>query len=92
LNKYGKWLEFPKTGMRGRPQKPKIVPDKDLKSAQVVKNKQGGKFQNVEIRVIFGQNIDQSEISTNLLERQNLTFIQDNNRIIKKNNWIFKEN
>jgi hypothetical protein len=34
--------------------------------------------------IIFGQNIDQSEISTNLPERQNLTFRQDNNRISRK--------
>jgi hypothetical protein len=40
-----------------------------LKYAQVVKNKQWSELQNVERRVIFGQNIDQSEISTSLLER-----------------------
>jgi hypothetical protein len=45
-----------------------------LKYAQVVKNKQGKKLQNAEKKIIFGQNIDQSEISTSLLERQNLTF------------------
>lgn len=38
----------------------------------------------VEKRVIFGQNIDQSQISMSLLERQNLTFRQDNNRISRK--------
>ena len=41
-------------------------------------------YQIVEKRIIFGQNIDQSEISTSLLERQNLTFRQDNNRISRK--------
>jgi hypothetical protein len=56
LNKYGKWREFPKTGKKGRPRKPKTVPDKDLKYAQVVKNKQGKKLQKVEKRIIFGQN------------------------------------
>ena len=55
-----------------------------MKYAQVVKNKQGKKLQNVERRVICGQNIDQSKISTSLLERQNLTFRQDNNRIARK--------
>ena len=84
LNKYGKWIEFPKTGKRGRPRKPAIVPDNDLKYAQVVKNKQGKKLQKVEKRIIFGQNVDQSKISTSLLERQNLTFRQDNNRIARK--------
>ena len=84
LRKYGEWIEFPRTGKRGRPKKPARIPDKDLKYAQVVKSKQGKKLQKVEKRVIFGQNIDQSEISTSLLERQNLTFRQDNNRISRK--------
>ena len=69
LKKYGEWVEFPKTGKRGRPKKPALVPGKDLKYAQVVKNRKGKKLQKVEKKVIFGQNIDQSEISTSLLER-----------------------
>jgi len=77
-------VEFPKTGKRGRPRKPALASGKNLKYAQVIKNKQGKKLQRVENRIIFGQNIDQSEISTSLLERQNLTFRQDNNRISRK--------
>jgi IS1 family transposase len=84
LEKYGKLVVFPKTGKRGRPRKPITLPDKNLKYAQVIKNKQGRKLQKIEKRVIFGQNIDQNEISTSLLERQNLTFRQDNNRISRK--------
>ena len=61
-----------------------MIPDKNLRYAQVVKNRQGRMLQKVEKRVIFGQNIDQSEISTSLLERQDLTFRQDNNRISRK--------
>lgn len=44
LEKYGEWVEFPKTGKRGRPKKPAIVPDRDLRYAQVVKNKNGNKL------------------------------------------------
>lgn len=84
LQKYGRLVKFPKTGKRGRPRKPVTVPDKDLRYTQVIKNKQVRKLQKIEKRVIFGQNIDQSEISTSLLERQNLTFRQDNNRISRK--------
>ena len=84
LKKYGKWVEFPKIAKRGRPKKPTILPDKDLKYAQVVKKKQGKRLLNIEKKIIFGQNIDQSQISTSLLERQNLTFRQDNNRISRK--------
>lgn len=84
LKKYGEWVEFPRTGKKGRPKKPALIPDKDLKYAQVIKNRQGKKLQEVEKKVIFGQNIDKSGISTSLLERQNLTFRQDNNRISRK--------
>ena len=84
LKKYGKWIEFPKTGKRGRPKKPAIVPDKNLKYAQVIRSRQGRKLQKIEKRIIFGKDIDQSEVSTSLLERQNLTFRQDNNRISRK--------
>ncbi len=37
LKKYGKRIEFPKTGKRGRPKNPAIVPDENLKYAQVIK-------------------------------------------------------
>jgi hypothetical protein len=84
LNHYGVQIEYPKTGKRGRPRKPKIVPHDDLKHAQVVKTRKGGKLQEVEKKVVFGENIDQSMISTSLIERQNLTFRQDNNRVSRK--------
>ena len=84
LRKYGEWTEFPRTGKRGRPRNPALLPNENLEYAQVVKNKQGNRLQNVEKRVIFGQNLDQKQISTSLLERQNLTLRQDNNKISRK--------
>jgi IS1 family transposase len=84
LKKYGEWMEFPRTGKRGRPKKPRQISGKNLNYAQVVKNRQGKKLQKVKKRVMFGENIDQPKISTSLLERQNLTFRQDNNRISRK--------
>ena len=84
LKKYGERIEFPRTGKKGRPKNPALVPDKDLKYAQVIKNRKGRKLQKIEKRIIFGQNIDQSEISTSLFERQNLTLRQNNNRISRK--------
>ena len=76
LNHYGLQIEYPKTGKRGRPKKPKIVPFDDLKYAQVVKKRKGGKLQKVERNVIFGEDIEQSAISTSLIERQNLVLLQ----------------
>jgi IS1 family transposase len=84
LKKYGEWMEFPRTGKRGRPKKPRLVSSKNLKYAQVIKNRKGKKLHKVEKKVVFGENIDQKRISTSLLERQNLTFRQDNNRISRK--------
>jgi IS1 family transposase len=84
LNRYGLQIEYPKTGKRGRTKKPKIVPFDYLKYAQVVKTRKGGKFQKVGRNVIFGEDIEQSAISTSLIERQNLTFRRDNNRVSRK--------
>ena len=84
LNQYGVQIEYPKTGKRGRPKKPKIVPSDDLKYAQIVKKRKGGKLQKIVKKIIFGEGIEQSTISTSLIERQNLTFRQDNNRVSRK--------
>lgn len=84
LQKYGKWVEFPRTGKRGRPKIPKLVPDGNIRYAQIIKEREGGKLQKVEKKIIFGKNIEQKEISTSLIERQNLNFRQDNNRISRK--------
>jgi IS1 family transposase len=84
LKHFGVLIEFPRTGKRGRPKKPKIFPPDDLKYAQVVKIRINGILNKVEKKTIFGKDIKQSEISTTLLERQNLTFRQDNNRVSRK--------
>ncbi len=67
-------VEFPRTGKRGRPKKPKIVPVEDLRYAQVIKDREGGRVKEIVRKVIFGDQIEQNQISTSLLERQNLTF------------------
>jgi IS1 family transposase len=84
LKKFGVLKEFPRTGKRGRPNKPKFVPSDYLRYAQVVKTRINGVLEKVEKKIIFGEDIEQSEISTTLLERQNLTFRQDNNRVSRK--------
>lgn len=84
LKKFGETEEFPRTGKRGRPKKSKLVPPDDLRYAQVVKKRKGGKLQKIVKKIVFGKDIEESEISTSLLERQNLTFRQDNNRVSRK--------
>ena len=53
LKKYGEWMEFPRTGKRGRPKKPRQISSKNLNYAQVVKNRLGKKLQKVKKRVMF---------------------------------------
>jgi len=91
LKNCGSWMNFPPTGKRGRPRKAKWVPDPNLKYAQVVKHRKGGKLSKVEKRVIFGDNVNLKDISTSLIERQNLTFRQDNNSISRKTIGFSKE-
>ena len=92
LKKFGEQREFPRTGKRGRPKKPKLVPSDDLRYAQVIKTREKGELQKIDKKIIFGEDIEESEISTSLLERQNLTFRQDNNRFSRKTIGFSKEN
>ena len=55
LKKYGEWIEFPRTGMRGRPKNPALVPDKDLKYAQVIINRKGRKLQKVKKKYFWSK-------------------------------------
>ena len=55
-----------------------------LKYAQVIKKGKVEGVKEIVKKVIFGDYIEKNQISTSLLERQNLTFRQDNNRISRK--------
>ena len=81
---YGKLQHFALTGKRGRPRSPILIVDDLLKYAQVIKMRIEGRLKRVVKRIIFGENIDHKMISTSYIERQNLTFRQDNNRISRK--------
>jgi IS1 family transposase len=84
LKQYGKMKCFMQTGKRGRPKLQKLIPDKLLRYAQIIKQRTGCILTKVEKKVIFGENIDPRVISTSYIERQNLTCRQDNNRISRK--------
>jgi IS1 family transposase len=91
LKQYGKLQSFERTGKRGRPRLPRLIPDEVLKYAQVIKQREGRVLTSVEKRAIFGENIDPKMISTSYIERQNLTCRQDNNRISRKTIGFSKE-
>ena len=84
LETFGHKITYPRSGKRGRPKKPIVIPDENLKYAQVVKVRQGNHLMQVLHRAVIGQNIDPHTISTSLIERQNLTFRQENNRVSRK--------
>lgn len=93
LDKYSYIVEFPRTGERGRPRKPMQKPLPKLKYAQVVKEREGGEIVNIEKRIIFGssEEINDNDISTSYIERENLTLRQDNNRLTRKTIGYSKE-
>lgn len=88
LKQYCRLQSFVRTGKRGRPRLSRLVLDKLLKYAQIIKQRSGRVLTRVEKRMIFGENIDSKMISTSYIERQNLSCRQDNNCISRKN--IFK--
>jgi len=84
----------PKTGKRGRPRKPKVVIDHDLKYATVHKIRENGKVIRVERTIVFGdpETIEQilkasrvsSGINTSFIERSNLTLRNHNRKLTRK--------
>ena len=91
IKQYGKLQDFERTGKRGRPRLSRIIPDKLLKYAQIIKQRAGCVLKRVEKKAIFGEDIDPKMISTSYIERQNLTCRQDNNRISRKTIGFSKE-
>ncbi|VVB64430.1 Uncharacterised protein [uncultured archaeon] len=72
LEQYGQWIEYPPTGKRGRPRKGRLVPNEELKYAQVIKNRHEGRLEEVIKKTVFGKDIETELISTSLIERLNL--------------------
>ena len=93
LDRYSYIKEFPKTGKRGRPKKPKQMPLKELRYAQIVKEKDGKDMIDIEKRIIFGEEktISDFEISTSHIERENLNLRQENKRLARKTLAFSKE-
>jgi len=100
FNLYNETVTPPKTGTRGRPKKAYKIPRTDLRYAQVIKERKGGKLVKVYKQIIFGneEDISSSDITTSHIERQNLTFRQENERLArktigfsKKDYWLNKQ-
>jgi len=63
LKQYGQWITYPPTGKRGRPRKDRLVPNEELKYAQVIKNRLEGKLIEVIKKAVFGKDIETELIS-----------------------------
>lgn len=76
----------PRTGRPGRPPGPEAVPDSELCYAQLVKVRENGRVVSTFKRIIFGDDggLDMDQVSTSLVERQNLTLRHDNRRLTRK--------
>ena len=63
-----------------------MIPDPQLYYAQLVKVRNNGRVVATHKRVVFGTEgaIDMDEVSTSLIERENLSFRQDNRRLSRK--------
>lgn len=86
--------EHPKTGKRGRPKKPKVVIDPELKYATVHKTRENRKVVKVERNIVFGdpklinEIIEASKtsnsINTSFIERINLTLRNHSRKLTRK--------
>lgn len=94
LKVYGIREEVKRTGKRGRPRKPKIIPRPDLKYAKVKKKRRKGKVVEVNTEVVFGdvnkvlEAMERSPVSNQInisfVERNNLTMRERNRRLTRK--------
>jgi IS1 family transposase len=92
LGAFHKIQDRPRTGRPGRPPGPQIIPDPELRYAQLVKIRDKGRVVATHKRVVFGDEneIDMDTVSTSLIERENLSFRQDNRRLSRKTNGFSK--
>jgi IS1 family transposase len=86
LGAFHKIQDRPRTGCPGRPPGPQMIPDPELHYAQLVKVRDKGRVVAIHKRVIFGkeETVDMDTVSTSLIERENLSFRQDNRRLSRK--------
>jgi IS1 family transposase len=102
LEVYGVVQEVPRQpGKRGRPPEPIRVPPKELRYAQVVKEREKGRVVDVRTQVIFGdaeeirQFLEKSPVSNHIntafVERNNLSLRQYSKRLARKTNAFSKD-
>lgn len=86
LHSFSQMRERPPTGRPGRPAGAERIPDPELRYAQLVKIREKGRVVGTQKRAIFGEEgvLDMDLVSTSLIERENLSFRQENRRLSRK--------
>jgi len=94
LKAYGIEKKIPKTGRKGRPKSPKLIPPKELMYCKVVKERKNGRVVSVDTEIVFGKKrqikkrLKSSKVSrhinTTFVERNNLTMRERNRRLTRK--------
>jgi IS1 family transposase len=92
LGAFHKIQDRPRTGRPGRPPGPQMIPDPELRYAQLIKVRNNGRVVAIHKRVVFGKEdtIGMDTVNTSLIERENLSFRQDNRRLSRKTNGFSK--
>jgi len=92
LGAFHKIKDLPRIGRPGRPPGPQMIPDPELRYAQLVKIRDKGRVVATQKRVVFGtgDSVDMDSVSTSLIERESLSFRQDNRRLSRKTNGFSK--
>ena len=101
LNAYGRHVTPPRTGQRGRPKGPRIMPPEELLYATVHKTRRTGRVVKVDLRVVFGREEAvtaalaaspvNTTINTAFIERHNGTDRNRNGRKVRKTDCFSKD-
>jgi hypothetical protein len=86
LDAFHKIHDRPRTGRPGRPPGPQMLPDPDLRYAQLVKVREKRRVVATHKKVVFGSEdtVEMDSISPSLIERENVSFRQGNRLLSRK--------
>jgi hypothetical protein len=84
LKYFGFEKKYEPTGKRGRPRLSRYNPLPGLRYGQVVKERKKGTIVKVDRWTVFGEPFEPKQISTSMIERENLTLRQENHRLSRK--------